>query len=216
MEKETTNIQKIGNCLLKGGLLLVALSLFFLFLIFYPIIRSEIKFILSSKEENGEIVFRNILTKDDGQEVIVPADENFSLIIPKIGANERIIAEVDPFNEEEYSLALKEGIAHAKGSGLPGQEGNVFLFAHSSGNFYDNSRLNTIFFLLNKLETGDHFSVIFQGKVYEYEVYDKKIVSAEEIEYMESKMGEKKATLMTCWPPGTSYRRLLVLGKMIQ
>lgn len=210
--------EKIGDYLFKGGLLLAALSLVFFFLIFHPIIRSELRFLLSEREKEAKIVLEdkeNGIDKKNNKNVIIPADENFSIVIPKIKANEKIIANVNPFNQGEYLRALKDGIAHAKNSGFPGQKSNVFLFAHSSGNFYQNSRLNTVFFLLNKLENGDRFSIIYQGEIYEYEVFNKKIVAEDEVAYLENGK-EEIATLMTCWPPGTAYKRLLVAGKIVK
>ena len=57
-------------------------------------------------------------------------DQNFSLFIPKIDAVGKIIANVSTINREEYFNVLKEGIAHAKGTALPGTIGNIYLFAN--------------------------------------------------------------------------------------
>ncbi len=54
------------------------------------------------------------------------------IIIPKIGAQSGIVSEVDPYNKAEYLKALSGGVAHAKGTALPGELVNIFLFAHSS------------------------------------------------------------------------------------
>ena len=156
---------------------------------------------------------KEIKNKDDKQ--ILPVDENFGLIIPKIKANERVVRDVNPFNESEYQQALKKGIAHAKESGLPGKKSNIFLFAHSSGNFYQNNRLNTAFLLLNKLEKSDQIIIFFEGEIFEYQVFDKKIVAENQIEYMNNFSDQETITLMTCWPLGTSYKRLLVFGKKL-
>lgn len=206
---------KIGDILLKSGLLIVALSLLLFLFIFYPVFKKELGFIFFDKDDNPEIILENLngSEKNIEKNIIVPADKNFSIIIPKIGANEKIISNVNPLNESEYQKALKNGVAHAKGTSFPDGKGNVFLFAHSSGNFYENSRMNTVFFLLNKLEKGDKFSIVYKNKIYDYKVSNKKIVADDEVEYLKNNKNEEIVTLMTCWPPGTSYKRLLILGK---
>lgn len=209
------NLDKIGELFLKGGLVLLAFSLLLLFFIFFPVIKEEIRFVFPEKESSYKISKQQKEIKNKDEEEIFPVDEKFGLIIPKIRANEKIIKNVDSFRESEYQKALKKGIAHAKETGLPGENNNIFLFAHSSGNFYQNNRLNTIFLLLNKLEKGDQIIVFFEGEIFEYQVFDKKIVDEKQIEYMNISSDQETITLMTCWPLGTSYKRLLVFGKKL-
>ena len=56
------------------------------------------------------------------------------ITIPKIKAQAPLILNVDPWNENIYKESLKKGVAHAKGTPLPGESGRSFIFAHSSGN----------------------------------------------------------------------------------
>ncbi|MCX6730795.1 MAG: hypothetical protein NTZ55_03025, partial [Candidatus Roizmanbacteria bacterium] len=71
-------------------------------------------FVVATKEE--ELSFsiqkatdqKGLLTRTiDGKkaEVLVPEDANLSVVIPKIGANARVVAGVDTANEREYSEA---------------------------------------------------------------------------------------------------------------
>src|SRR5690606_12629818 len=43
------------------------------------------------------------------EQIIVPKSSEFSVVIPKIGANENVIENVDPSNEDEYLRALMKG-----------------------------------------------------------------------------------------------------------
>jgi LPXTG-site transpeptidase (sortase) family protein len=95
---------------------------------------------------------------------------------------------------------------------LPGNEGNTFLFAHSSDNFYASSRYNTVFYLLNKLAVQDNFYITHDGSIYEYRVYEKRIVTPDAVEYLQATSQKNTAILMTCWPAGTTSKRLLVMG----
>lgn len=143
---------------------------------------------------------------------LTPIDTDFGIIIPKIGANAKVIKDVDPYNSRIYQQALTKGVAHAKGSALPDREGNIFLFSHSSVNFYEAGRYNSIFYLLNKLDTDDTIDIYFHSIKYGYRVTKKEFVSSTAIEYLKPTKGNDAytVTLMTCWPPGTSFKRLIV------
>lgn len=143
-----------------------------------------------------------------------PVDENFGIIIPKIRANSKIIANVDPYNEKEYQVALTKGVAHAKGTAFPGQTGNVFIFSHSSENFYEALRYNSIFYLLNKMEKGDEIGIYYKKNKIPYKVVEKKIVDANDVSYLKKNSKKHTLTLMTCWPPGTTLKRLLVIAEL--
>ncbi len=147
-------------------------------------------------------------------EILVPDDPNFSLVIPKIGANARVVQNVDPGNEAEYLEALKKGIAHARGTSFPGEGGNIFLFAHSTDYIWNIGSYNAVFYLLYKLETGDEVNVFYQGQRYKYEVTEKSIIEPEQVEYLTRTPDEETLTLQTCWPPGTTLKRMVVTGKL--
>jgi len=176
-----------------------------------PVIREEAQYNLG---RDREVVV--LESSDDPHESskdnIVVRDLEFGIVIPKIRANASIIADVDSSNPDVYQRALTQGIAHASGTHFPGEGGNIFLFSHSSVNFFEASRYNSIFYLLGKLEDGDDIYIYRDGVRHTYSVYEKKTVSADEVDYMYDSDGEI-LTLMTCWPAGTSYKRLIVRAK---
>ena len=152
-------------------------------------------------------------------ETLIPVDKTFGIVIPKLGANAKVIKDVDPYNDRLYQQALTKGVAHAKGSSLPDREGNVFLFSHSSVNFYEAMRYNSIFYLLNKLENGDAIDIYYNDTKYEYKVTKKAFVASNAVEYLRPTIqghGAHTLTLMTCWPPGTSFKRLIIVGERIK
>ena len=204
--------------LTRLGLLLVALALIGIFILFFPVIKKEISYGFKRPDENvsvasSELDSMRFFNEDD---VVIAADPLFSIVIPKIGANSKVISDVDPYNSKVYQVALTRGVAHAQGSVYPGQEGNSFYFAHSSDNFYNANRYNSVFYLLNKLETGDFFYLIYKNHVYQYVVNEKSIVKADAVEYMSGTDDRKMSTLMTCWPAGTTISRLVVVGELIE
>lgn len=169
-------------------------------------------------QEAKESGFGNLATTPAEQPIpISPVDTEFSVVIPKINANARVIANVDPGNYDQYMAALQEGVAHAAGTVFPGMEGNVYLFAHSTDYFWNVGRYNAVFYLLKEVEVGDEVDIFFEGRRHIYIVSDKQIVNSEDVGYLTDSIGgEPRLTLQTCWPPGTTIKRLLVFAKQKQ
>lgn len=148
------------------------------------------------------------------ERIIVPKSTGFSLIIPNIGINEKVFANVDPGNPKEYLNILQKGIAHAKGTAFPGENGTVYIFAHSVDNFWNVGRYNAVFYLLNKLENENNITIFFNDKRFDYKVTDKKIVDANDVQYLNPSFEKgEKLILQTCWPPGTTWKRLLIFAE---
>jgi len=133
------------------------------------------------------------------------------ITIPKIKAQAPLKFNVDPWNQSEYDEVLKTGVAHAKGTYLPGESGRSFLFAHSSGNPIEQTNYNTVFVRLGELNNGDEILVKREDTIYKYKVTGKKVVWPSEIEYLE-KNDTPGIIVQTCWPIGTSYKRLLIFA----
>lgn len=172
------------------GNLLIVTSLLLSFIIFYPLIAT---YLFPPPIKSQEMLPGDYVT------------------IPKIKAQAPILFNIDPKNHNVYSEALKHGIAHAKGTYLPGEKGRSFLFAHSSGNPLEQVNYNTVFVKLNELQIGDEILVKRNNKVYKYKVTQKKIVWPTETQYLE-KNNTPGVVIQTCWPIGTSLKRLLVFG----
>ena len=200
IKKIALHNNRLENILISGGSLLVACGLLLFSLTFFPVIKQE-------------IIYRVNFTTTVAQKKISPVSTEFGIVIPKIKANARIISNIDPFNEEEYQRALTIGVAQAQGSALPVQTGNTFIFAHSAGNWYFANQYNAVFYLLYKLTKGDVIEIYYKNTLYTYKVRELRTVEANEVGYLTSKTdGWKTLTLMTCWPPGTTLKRLLVIA----
>lgn len=157
-----------------------------------------------------QVTFGDVLTGSKEQ-VLTAADPNFSILIPKIGASEKITPNVDASNPDEYLKALQTSVAHAKGSVFPGMDGTVYLFAHSTDNWWDVGRYNAVFYLLKDLVPGDQIVIFFEGKRYNYIVKSNTIGDASDVTYLEHSQGSgQRVILQTCWPPGTTWKRVFV------
>lgn len=153
------------------------------------------------------------LTGGNKVEMISPVSAQFGLVIPKIQANVAIVPNVDAGNPDAYLPVLRQGVAHAAGTTFPGAGGNVYLFAHSTDAFWNVGRYNAVFYLLKELENGDEINVFFQGVRHMYRVVDKITVDPSEVRYLTETTPYEQLTLQTCWPPGTTLKRLLVIAR---
>lgn len=153
------------------------------------------------------------LTGGDKVEVLTPVSAQFGIVIPKIGANAPIIPNVDAAKPDIYLPALQKGVAHALGTVFPGIPGNIYLFAHSTDSFWNVGRYNAVFYLLKELETGDEIDVFFNGIRHVYRVVNRQIVDPTNVQFLTEPTTFEQLTLQTCWPPGTTLKRLLVFAR---
>ncbi|MCS6956721.1 MAG: sortase [Patescibacteria group bacterium] len=210
-------LRTLGNFLLFSSIFMILKTI-------YPVLREEFKYAFNKIIQKEYRIAQNIETKPKEKnllskafkfkdiEFLVPADPNFSIVIPKIGANSRILPNIDPSNEKIYLNALNQGVAHAEGTAFPGEGGHVFLFAHSTNYFWNVSVYNAIFYLLYKLEKNDEVNIFYKGQRYVYKVIGKEVVDPSQVQYLTRKTNREFLTLQTCWPPGTTLKRLLVFA----
>jgi len=164
--------------------------------------------------KSAPIVFEP-LKGPDGT-VITPISEDFSVIIPKIGVNAPVVANVNPTKPKEYDEALLHGVAHAASSFFPDQNGTVYLFSHSTNYEWFIKDLNAVFYLVKNLEKGDSVVLIYKGKRFTYRIADKQVVARNNTKYLIPYAGRKSLILETCWPPGSVAERLLIFADLIE
>ena len=133
----------------------------------------------------------------------------FQITIPKLKIKDALVkTEFDGASPDEF-------IGHYKGSALPGNEGDAFIYGHSVLPWFFNPKnYKTIFSTLGDLEVGDEISINYNGKNLSYSVEEKITVSPSDVNpisgWKPEYLNESTITLMTCWPAGTKTNRLLV------
>ncbi len=138
------------------------------------------------------------------------------VIIPKINVQIPVDFNLTTTDESVIENQLESGIVHYPTTSLPGQNGNSAFFGHSSNNIFNKGKYKFAFVLLHELVPGDTFYVTKDSKVYAYKVFSKTIVDPSEVGVLNPVTGHAAtATLITCDPPGTSLRRLVVVGDQI-
>lgn len=147
------------------------------------------------------------------EQIMTPIDPLFSILIPKLGIDEQVVPNVDPDNPQDYLPVLKYAVAHARGSVFPGVGGTTYLFAHSADNWWDIEHYNAIFYTLNNLSTGDEIDIFFENRRYEYVVSQQIVSDPRDVTYLTAQHeGQQQLVLQTCWPPGTTFKRLYIVA----
>lgn len=147
------------------------------------------------------------------------AEDIFSISVPELNIHSTITPNVDPGNEKEYTAALKKGIAHAAGTALPEQYDftkTVYLFAHSTDAPWNIARYNAQFYGLKDAKPGQEITVRFWGKDYKYVIESTEIIDAKDVTHLQPQLEEERLVLQTCYPPGTTWKRLLVIARPAQ
>lgn len=126
-------------------------------------------------------------------------------------------------NSEEKNSTMKDlenGVAHFAGTASPGQNGNAIISGHSSNYIWAAGNYNHIFKDLNDLENGDIVTVKTiqkNGRVidYYYAVKNKFITGPDDAAIFENTVGPT-LTISTCWPLGTTFRRVIIKAELVK
>ncbi|MEK7526510.1 MAG: sortase [Patescibacteria group bacterium] len=187
---------------------------------FGPIVKEETSYLLLKDEKQilEQLETTKALETSQIQEEAqrLGLDSHYSLYIPKINAKSKIIANVDVNSTTDYQAALKEGVAHARGTYFPGQGKLIYLFAHSTDSPLNFARYNAVFYMVRKLDEGDRVTIYFADQKYEYQVTQKVITNPADVSWLTKGYTEETLVLQTCDPPGTTWNRLLVLAKRVK
>ena len=180
----------------------LGLATIILLAVFFPVIYSEVRYLVSNIHFKKPQVIPALAE--------IPISDEFFLEIPKVNLTSTIVANVDSSNEEEYMEKLKVGVAHAKGSYFPGDNGPIVLFSHSTDTLAHIVQYNAKFYALKDLEIGDQITIHFKGKIFNYTVSEKKIIDPQNLDAI--RQANAKLILTTCWPPGTDWQRIAVFA----
>ena len=194
--------------------LIFVTAIAYLFYLYFPIGMAFSKYYLVKVGLNAPVSESEQIKKVE----VKPGE--FYINVPKIMATAKIIPNVSPFNEKEYLEILKNNVvAQAKGTNMPGSgKGKMtYIFAHSSEQGAAMARKNAVFYLLGELINNDPIFVNYEGKIYQYKVYDRKVISSKDVEYLKySDPNKEVLILQTCWPIGTDWKRLIIFAELVK
>ena len=134
--------------------------------------------------------------------------KSYSIAIPTLGIQD---AQVSLIGED-----LSKSLVHYGGTAIPGKIGNGVVFGHSIlPQFFNPKNYMAIFSTLHTLENGDQILVTYDEVTYQYQVVEKFQVKPDEIWVLDQDFDDEMMTFITCTPPGTYLRRLIVRTKLV-
>ena len=148
-------------------------------------------------------------------QTIKPKSTEYGLVIEKIGINEAVAPNINPYRADVYLPVLEENpVAEADFSVDPGKEEMTYLFGHSTVNLWEIGRYKAPFTLLHKLEAQDRIIVFYKDERFNYRVTKKEIVAPTNVEVLTASYDRPVLVLQTCDPPGENTKRLLVYAEL--
>jgi sortase A len=163
-------------------------------------------------DQSAKKIISTQTTPEEKKESLPEVAEN-TVFIPSINVTAPIIWRVNNTSSEVAS-ALEKGVIQIKGTAMPGERGNIYLTGHSSNYVWAKGDYNNIFALLGNLVAGDVAYIKFSNTTYVYKIYDQKVVAPTDLSIM-APSEDSRLSLVTCWPVGTSLKRIVLLAKQI-
>lgn len=150
--------------------------------------------------------------------IISPASLK-KILIPAIGTDAEIILAPQDFPDgknEWVESQLDYGIVQYPNRITDLKKQNLVFFGHSSS-IHPTAKYALVWVKLDKLKLGDEIVLVNdKDERINYKVTESpKTVSADETEIVKVDKGEGLITLVTCWPPGTTSKRIYVTGEMV-
>ncbi len=138
----------------------------------------------------------------------LPSVTFYSITIPKLGIEDAVVATQD--------TDLSKHLVQYYGTPLPPFKGNTVIFGHSTlPQLFDAKNYTTIFANAHTLSKEDTFSVKIGKKEYNYKIIDTHITTPDDVSVLEQDRTDSFITIITCTPPGTVWKRLIIKAQIM-
>jgi len=132
---------------------------------------------------------------------------NYSLSIPKIGVVDARVSSAD--------TDLTKHMVQFNTDTAPGRNGNTVIFGHSTlPQLFNPNDYKTILANAYKIRVGDEVIVTMGSEKYTYKVQSITVVEPNDTSVLAQDLSDSFITLITCTPPGTIWKRLIVKAKL--
>lgn len=154
--------------------------------------------------------FVNTAAGGDGNRLVLTdtASNYYKISIPVLKIKDALV--------EVGSMDLKKSLIQYPQTALPGQLGNGVIFGHSVlPQFFNPKSYLTIFSTLHRLKQGDEIFIDYDNIRYKYLVEEMYEVTPTDLSVLEQRYDGRYMNLITCSPPGTYLRRLVVKARIV-
>lgn len=133
---------------------------------------------------------------------------SYVLSIPKLGIDHAVV--------RNDHTDLKQSLIQYAGTAMPGDLGNTVIFGHSVlPQFFNPQNYLTIFSTLHTLDPGDLIEISEGGATYEYKISQMYEAGPDDLSPLAQVYNGRYLTLITCTPPGTYIRRLIIKAYLL-
>ncbi len=139
------------------------------------------------------------------------------LEIPDLKISVPIVWTQDP---SDFDQDLQVGVVHYPGTAMPGQIGTTYIAGHSSNYVWAKGSYNHIFTHLDDLPNDASFQITVtntsgQKVIYHYVATSRQQYSPTD-QAQFANTGKSIVALSTCWPVGSTAKRLVIFGTLTQ
>jgi len=136
-----------------------------------------------------------------------PRVQTYTLSVPKLKLKDILVSTVD--ND------LSKHLVNYGGTAIPSDKGNAVIFGHSTlPQLYDQKNYKTVFTFLYELSPGDEITANIENVIYKYKVENVTVVAPNNTSVLQQNYDDSFLTLVTCTPPGTIWKRLIVRARI--
>lgn len=131
----------------------------------------------------------------------------YKISFPKIGV---IDAEVSNKDTD-----LTRHMVQFNSDTLPGKDGNSVIFGHSTlPQLYNPKDYKTVLANAYKLEVGDEINTEVNGATHKYKIISITVVEPTDTSVLAQNFTDSFLTIITCTPPGTIWKRLIIKARI--
>jgi len=223
----------VGITTLIGGLLIV-LYFFFPVISYHLFLSSE----FSADDIESPLPKRYVLQGNNGISSIVASGfsevaydftdaRNWFPQVEASGISEQRVSEYElsipsqgivkaKVSADDFDLS-KHLVQYFTTSKNPTDKGTSVIFGHSTlPQWFDPENYNTIFAKLHTIKAGDEIIVTVNNMDFTYKIFSINVTDASDPNIFSQSFDNSYITLVTCTPPGTVWKRLIVRASLTQ
>ena len=141
---------------------------------------------------------------DTGPKTKIPS---YTMTIEKLKIKDANVTTID--ND------LKKHLVNFGGTAVPPDKGTAVVFGHSTlPQLFNPKDYKTIFATAHLLKKDDVINVSVNGVTYNYRIYNIFITSPDDMSVLTQQFDDSYLTVITCTPPGTIWKRLIVQARL--
>lgn len=133
--------------------------------------------------------------------------QSYFLTIPTLHITNAFVSSTD--------MNLANHLVSLPGTSLPPDKGNAVIFGHSTlPQLFNPNDYKTIFADAYKLQIGDNMQTVVNNITYTYKIFSITVVDPEDTSVLEQQYDDSYLTVITCTPPGTVWKRLIIKARL--